>query len=42
MGISTRGQEGNFQLIFGLSEMNALIGLLWSMAIRSDLSNLFR
>ena len=42
MGSSTRDREGNFRLICGRNEMDALIGYLWSMAVRSALpSSLF-
>ena len=37
MGSSTRGREGNFPGIFGRNEINALIELFRSMAIRPAL-----
>ena len=41
MGLPTRGGEGNFQLIFGRMEIDALIGLFRSMAVRSALPRIF-
>ena len=37
----TRDREGNFRLICARDEMNALIGLFWSMATRSAVPSIF-
>jgi len=41
MGSFRRDREGNFRGIFGRNEINALIELFRSMAIRSALPSLF-
>ena len=41
MGLSTRVRAGNFQTIFARSEIDALMGWLVSMSVRSALPSIF-